>query len=265
MNDYNDAMKSLVLVKHVPDANSVFRINSSGTWVDEANLSFAINEYDRYALEELLKLKDQGTVEEVVALTVGPQEASSVLRTCLATGADRAIHIKDDALRGADPLAVAKVIVAAIRDEGFSLILAGLQADDDNHTQTGGLVAGLLDWPSASGVMGLEIAGDVLKVARELEDNELQLVELDLPAVVTVQTGINTPRYASLKGIMAAKKKPVTVQALSDLGIEPQKPRVRSVSLAPPPKGKGAEIVTGSPDEVAAQLVARIKEKAGVI
>src|SRR5262245_4411090 len=123
-------MKALVLVKHVPDTNSVFRVNSAGTWVDEANLSFTVNDFDRYALEELLKLKDAGKVEEVVALTVGPADAASALRTCLATGADRAIHVKTEALGGTDPLVVARAIHTAIASEGFSLILGGLQSED---------------------------------------------------------------------------------------------------------------------------------------
>ena len=264
-------MKSLVLVKYVPDNNSVFRINSSETWVDEANLSFAVNEYDRYALEELLKLKDAGTVEEVCALTVGPAEASSALRTCLATGADRAIHVRDDALNGTDPLSLAKVICKAIQDEDVSLVVAGLQADDDNYTQVGGLVAGLLDWPCATAAMHLGIEGDsTLRVSRELENNELQVVDLSLPAVVTVQTGINTPRYASLKGIMAAKKKPVSTIGLSELDLDASQvggdaARLRTVSLAPPPKGKGAELVTGSPDDIANELVTKIRENTGVI
>ncbi|MGH9337313.1 MAG: electron transfer flavoprotein subunit beta/FixA family protein, partial [Vicinamibacteria bacterium] len=215
-------MKSLVLVKHVPDRNSVFRINSKGTWVDETNLSFTVNDYDRYALEELLKLKDSGKVNEVVALTVGPAEAASALRTCLATGADRAIHVKDDALGGSDPFGIARAIQAAIASEGFSLVIAGLQADDDNHTQVGGLLAGLLDWPCATAAVGLAFVDDsTLRIERELENNEIQVVDLSLPAVVTVQTGINSPRYASLKGIMAAKKKTVQTIGLSDLGLDP--------------------------------------------
>jgi electron transfer flavoprotein beta subunit len=261
-------MKCLVLVKHVPDSNSVFRVNAAGTWVDETNLSFAVNEFDRYALEELLKLKDEGKAEEVVALTVGPSEASAALRTCLATGADRAIHVKDDTLAGSDPFAVARVIHGAIASEGFSLILAGLQADDDNYTQVGGLVAGLLDWPFASAAVRLSLLDDsTLQVDRELENNEVQVVDLRLPAVVTVQTGMNTPRYASLKGIMAAKKKPLATLSLSDLGLQPAdvEAKLRTVSLAPPPKGKGAEILTGSPDEVAKALVSRIREKTGVL
>jgi electron transfer flavoprotein beta subunit len=261
-------MKSLVLVKHVPDSNSVFRINASGTWVDETNLSFAVNDFDRYALEELLKLKDAGKVTEVVALTVGPADAGAVLRTCLATGADRAIHVKDDALSGADPFAVARAIAAAVASEGFSLVLGGLQADDDNHTQVGGLLAGLLGWPFASSAVRLTLLdGSTVRVDRELENQEVQVVDLTLPAVVTVQTGMNTPRYASLKGIMAAKKKPVATVALSDIGLSPKdvEAKLRTVSLSAPPKGKGAEILTGSPDEVAKALVARIREKSGVL
>jgi electron transfer flavoprotein beta subunit len=261
-------MKSLVLVKHVPDSNSVFRLNATGTWVDETNLSFTVNDFDRYALEALLKLKDTGQVEEVVALTVGPADAGAALRTCLATGADRAIHVKDEALASSDPFVVARAIHAAIASEGFSLILGGLQADDDNYTQVGGLVAGLLDWPFASAAVGLSLLdAGTLRVDRELENNEVQVVDLTLPAVVTVQTGMNTPRYASLKGIMAAKKKPVATLALSDLGLDPKdvEPKLRTVSLAPPPKGKGAEILTGSPDEVARALVSRIREKTGVL
>jgi electron transfer flavoprotein beta subunit len=264
-------MKGLVLVKHVPDANSVFRINHQGDWVDETNLSFAINDYDRYALEELLKLKDAGTLAEVAALTVGPAEASSVLRTCLATGADRAIHVRDDALTGSDPFGLARTIEAAIRKEGFSLVLAGLQADDDNHMQLGGLLAGLLDWPCATAAVGLAFTdGATLRVERELENNEIQVVDLKLPAVVTVQTGINTPRYASLKGIMAAKKKPLQSVALSELGLQAGEvggagARMKSLRLAPPAKGKRAEILSGSPDEIAKALVSRIREKTGVL
>jgi electron transfer flavoprotein beta subunit len=264
-------MKSLVLAKYVPDTNSPFRLNSAGTWVDEANLSFNLNEYDRYALEELLKLKDEGKVSEVVALTVGPAEWASALRTCLATGADRAIHIKDDALAGCDSYSLARVVQAAIKDEGFSLILAGMQADDDNHTQLGGLLARLLEWPCATSAMSLSMQdGETVRVERELENNRLAVVDLTLPAVVTVQTGINTPRYASLKGIMAAKKKEVRTLNLGDLGLDPGEvggaaTRMSSIRLAPPPKGKGAEMVEGSPDEVARELVKRIRENTGVI
>src|SRR2546425_863084 len=129
-------MNALVLIKQVPNTDSPFRINSAGTWVDESNLTYGLNDYDRYALEELLRLKDAGAITELVALTVGPERASSALRTCLATGADRAVHIKDDALAAADPLSRARAIVAAVKDGGVSLILAGLQGEDDKDTPT---------------------------------------------------------------------------------------------------------------------------------
>jgi electron transfer flavoprotein beta subunit len=236
-------------------------VNAAGSWVDESNLSFTVNDFDRYALEELLKLKDGGKVEEVTALTVGPADAASVLRTCLATGADRAIHVKTEAGAASDPYVVARSIQAAIASEEFSLILGGLQADDDNHTQVGGLVAGLLDWPFASAAVRLELLdASTLRVDRELEGNEVQAVDVTLPAVVTVQTGMNTPRYASLKGIMAAKKKPVAT-----LAPEKIEAKLKTLSLAHPPKGKGAEILTGSAEEVAKALVSRIRERTGVL
>lgn len=264
-------MKILVLAKQVPNADSPFRINGAGTWVDESNLTFGLNDYDRYALEAALKLKDAGKATEVVALTVGPDRAATVLRTCLATGADRAIHVKDPALEGCDPLGMARCIAAAVKDDGFSLIMAGLQADDDNHTQIGGLVARCLERPCATAVMGMSLQDEsTVRVERELENNQLQIVDLRLPAVVAVQTGINEPRYASLKGIMAAKKKEIRAVSLADLGLDAaqvggQAARLKTVQVAPPPKGKGAELLTGSADEVARELVKRIREKTGVI
>ncbi len=264
-------MKSLVLVKQVPNTDSPFRINASGTWVDESNLTYGLNDYDRYALEEVLRLKDAGKVTEVVALTVGPERASTALRTCLATGADRAVHVKDDALAAADPLSIARVIVAAVKDEGFSLILAGLQADDDNAMQIGPFVARLLDRPCATAAMSLTLQENgTVRVERELENNRLQMVDLTLPAVITVQTGINEPRYASLKGIMAARKKEIRTLSLADLKvgaaeITASKARYRTVRLAPPPKGKGAEMLAGPADQIAKDLVKRIREKTGVI
>ena len=264
-------MKSLVLIKQVPNSDSPFRINPAGTWIDEGNLTFTLNDYDRYALEEVLRLKDAGKAAEVVALTVGPERAATALRTALATGADRGIHVNDPALAGAPPLAVARAIAAAIKGEDFALIAAGLQADDDNHGQTGPLVARLLDRPCATAVLSLQLVdGGGLRVERELENNQLQVVDLRLPAAITVQTGINEPRYASLKGIMAAKKKEIRTVALKDIGIDPaairsEAARYRTVRLETPPKGKGAEMLQGGADQVAAELLKRIREKTGVL
>jgi electron transfer flavoprotein beta subunit len=263
-------MKTLVLIKQVPNTDSPFRLNGAGTWVDESNLTFGLNDYDRYALEEALRLKDAGKATEVVALTVGPERAATALRTALATGADRAIHVKDDALAGADPLGIARAIAAAIKDEGFALILAGLQADDDNYTQTPGVVARLLGRPCATAVVKIEPGDGVIRVERELENQRVQVVEMTLPAVVAVQTGLNEPRYASLKGIMAAKKKEIRTVGLAAIGLDAATAggagaRMKTVRLAPPPKGKGAEILSGSADDVARELVRRIREKTGVI
>jgi electron transfer flavoprotein beta subunit len=256
-------MKGLVLVKQVPGADSPFRLNAAGTWIDESNLTYGFNDYDRYALEELLRLKDAGKLTEVVALTAGPERAGTALRTCLATGADRAIHLRGDA--PGDPLSVARAIAGAIKDEGFSLILAGLQADDDNHGQVGPLLARLIDRPCATAAMALSLLDErTLRVERELENNRLQVVELALPAVVTVQTGINEPRYASLKGIMAAKKKEIrTIDLPGPAAGGPS--GLRTVRMTPPPKGQGAEILKGSAEEVAKELLRRIREKTGVI
>ncbi|HEV8201751.1 MAG TPA: electron transfer flavoprotein subunit beta/FixA family protein [Candidatus Polarisedimenticolia bacterium] len=263
-------MKTLVLVKQVPNTDSPFRVNAAGTWVDEGNLTYGLNDYDRYALEEALRLKDQGKATEVVALSVGPERAATALRTCLATGADRAIHVKDDRLAGADPLSIARVIAAAVKDEGFSLIFGGLQADDDNYTQTPALVARLLGRPCATAVLKAELGEGTIRVERELENQKVQVVEMTLPAVVAVQTGINEPRYASLKGIMAAKKKEIKTVGLAEIGLDPAQvtasaARFKTVRLAIPPKGKGAEILKGSADEVAKELVKRIREKTGVL
>src|SRR5262245_24232311 len=169
-------MKTLVLVKQVPNTDSPFRINGAGTWVDEGNLTYGLNDYDRYALEEALRLKDAGKSTEVVVLTVGPERATSALRTCLATGADRAVHVKDDALNGAEALSIARAIVAAVKDDGFSLILAGLQADDDNAMSMGPFVARLLGHPCATAAMRLELQDASMRVERELENNRLQIV-----------------------------------------------------------------------------------------
>lgn len=263
-------MKTLVLIKQVPNTDSPFRLNGAGTWVDESNLTYGLNDYDRYALEEALRLKDRGSATEVVVLTVGPERAATALRTCLAMGADRAIHVKDVALDGAEPLGIARTIAAAIKDEAFQIVFAGLQADDDNYTQTPGLLARLMGRPCATAVLKVEVGAGVVKAERELENQRVQVVEMTLPAVLAVQTGMNEPRYASLKGIMAAKKKEVRTVSLADLGLDPNAvggaaARMKTVRLAPPPKGKGAEILTGSADDIAKELVRRIREKTGVI
>jgi len=264
-------MKILVCLKQVPDADSTFRVNAAKTWVETDGLSFQVNDYDRYALEAALQIKDGGDAE-VTVISVGPDRVSQALKTALAMGADRAIHVNDPGTEGSDPLGTARVLQAAAGAEGFDLVIAGLQSEDGNDSQIGALLARLLDFPCATGVIGLTVAGDgkSVRVERELENNRVQVVDLDLPAVVTVQTGINRPRYASLKGIMAAKRKETRALTLADLNLPAEHvgsagARLRILELAPPPKGKGGEILQGSTEEIAAELVKRIREKTGVL
>ena len=264
-------MKILVCMKQVPDKDSTFRIDAEGTWVDTENLSFQVNDYDRYALEEALRIKDGGDAEVVVA-SVGPDRVGQAIKTALAMGADRALHVKDPQAEGSDPLGVARILQAAVAGESFDLILAGFQAEDDNFGQVGALLARFLELPCATGIVKLDLdpGGSTVRVERELENNRVEVVAMDLPAVVTVQTGINDPRYASLKGIMAAKRKEVRVLGLAELGfaagdVGAAAARLQVIEITPPPKGAGGEILDGSTEEVAAELVRRIREKTGVL
>ena len=262
-------MKICVCVKQVPDSDATLTINPDRTWIVETGVNFEINPYDRYALEEALKIKDADGAE-VVAIGIGPARAAQALKTCLATGADRAFHLADEAFSGGDAWSNATALAAAIRPENADLVMCGLQADDDNQTQTPVILAEILGIPHASGVMKMEKTGSGLRVERELEGDRREVIDLPLPALITTQTGINEPRYASIKGIMAAKKKELRAVAPSDLGLEPaavgrQGARITFFDLAVPPKTSECEFVQGSMNEIAAELVKRIRENTGVI
>jgi electron transfer flavoprotein beta subunit len=252
-------MKILVCLKQVPHRDA--RLEVSGAWINEANLKFEINDYDNYGLEAALRIKDANQAEVVVA-TIGPDRVVQSLRTALGMGADRAIHVKDPALDASDALGSAKALAAVARAEKPDMIICGLMADDSNFGLVGPMLAGLLDVPHATGIVSATQPDGKLTVERELEGGALQVVELPLPCLVTVQTGMNEVRYASLKGIMAAKKKPLDTKALADLGLDAGAvaPKVKIEKLAPPPKGKGAELLKGSAAEVAQKLVVKIKE-----
>jgi electron transfer flavoprotein beta subunit len=264
-------MKILVCLKQVPDHDSAFRINAEKTWVEEENLTYQINDYDRYALEESLRIKDANG-SEVVVISVGPERVTKALRTSLAMGADRAIHVNDPGVEGSDALGIARILHAAAAGESFDLVLAGLQSEDDNRAQVGPMLARFLGVPCATGIVGLDLAenGQSIRVQRELEENHLQVVDLPLPALVTVQTGINEPRYASLKGIMAAKKKEIRNVKIFDLSLAADRvgragARTKVMEFAPPPKGKGGEILEGTTEEIVTELVQRIRKKTGVL
>ncbi|MCE2392083.1 MAG: electron transfer flavoprotein subunit beta/FixA family protein [Proteobacteria bacterium] len=254
-------MKILVCLKQVPHKDARLDIAGHGTWIDDANLKFEINDYDNYALEAALRIKDAGEAEVIVA-TIGPDRVVQSLRTALGMGADRAVHVKDEALEGSDSLGVAKSLAAIAAQESPDLILTGLMSDDANYGLTGPMLAELSGLPHATGIVSCEHAGESITVERELEGGALEVVELPLPALVTVQTGMNEVRYASLKGIMQAKKKPLETKSVADLGLQASDvaPKVTIEKIYMPPKGEGAEILQGSAAEVSQQLVTKIKE-----
>lgn len=256
-------MKILVCLKQVPNQDARLDVNAEGTWIKEENVKFEINEYDTFALEEALRMKDAGEAEVVVA-SIGPDRVTQSLRTALGMGADRAIHVKDPEVDGSDPLGVARVLHAIAKEESPDVVLMGLMSDDSNSGGVGPMLAELLGVPSATAVMAVEQGDGGVKVERELEGGALEVVELQKPCVICVQTGINQVRYASLKGIMAAKKKPIDAKTASDLGVAGQvgagAAKAKIQSIYTPPKGQGAEIVEGSTEEVVAKLVGKIKE-----
>ena len=253
--------KILVCLKQVPHKDARLDVRSDGSWIQDENIKFEINDYDSYALEEALRLKDKGEAEVVVA-TVGPERASQALRTALGMGADRAIHIWDDAFASTDSLGIAKGLASVAKDENFDLIFTGLMSDDANYGLTGPMLAELLGIPHATAIVKTEFKNGEVEVERELEGGALEVASLPQPCLLAVQTGINEVRYASLKGIMQAKKKPLDKKGLGDLGLDASAiaPKAKVEKLYTPPKGEGAEMLTGSADEVAGQVVTKIKE-----
>src|SRR5437867_9817223 len=206
-------------MKPVPDPASRLVINEAKTWIKDKDLTFVASEADNYALEEALRLKEKHS-GEVIVISMGGEEAARVLRAGLAMGADRAIHLLDPKFKGSDEFTVAAAIAKAIgKDGGADLVLAGVQSDDLGTGMTGTMIAEFLGVPHASVVVGVESDGKSLKVRRELEGGINETVELPMPALLTIQFGINQPRYASLKGIMAAKKKEFKVWSAADLGL----------------------------------------------
>src|SRR5438105_316602 len=216
-----------------------------------------MNEPDAYALEEALRLRERHG-GEVVVCSAGPARVQTVIREALARGADRAIHVEHDSLGAADAFVIAEALAAAMKDEAFDLVLTGLQSDDQRHGQTGAILAERLGMPSSTIIMEVQIEGSNLRVKRELEGGWFQWIAMPLPALLTIQSGINQLRYATLKGIMAAKKKEIKKVAMpGDL-----QPAQAIASLAFPTKSKQTQMITGSPAEAAKELVRRLREEA---
>jgi electron transfer flavoprotein beta subunit len=256
-------MKIMVCLKQVPHQDARLDVNASGTWIQEDNIKFEINSYDTYALEEALRIKDAGEAD-VFVVSIGPDRVTQTLRTALGMGADRAIHVKDPEADGSDALGVAKILAAIAKEESPDYIVMGMMSDDGNSSAVPPMLAELVGVPHTTAAVKVETKNGSVTVDREIEGGAREVVELQAPCLVAVQTGMNQVRYASLKGIMAAKKKPLDVKGVGDLGLSGQvgadAAKVRIEKIAPPPKGDRADMVEGSPDEVATRLVTKIKE-----
>ena len=257
-------MKIVVAIKQVPARDSQLRIASTGGWIDEADLTYEINEPDAYALEEGLQLKEKHG-GEVVVLCAGPARAAQTIREALAKGADRAIHIEGETLGALDPLAGARRLAAALKPESADLILTGLQSDDLGYGQTGVILAELLGLPHATIVMRVETAPEGIRVKRELEDGWFQHVELPLPALLTIQSGINKLRYATLMGIKKARTKEIRRVTPDQLGAEAGAPSILLERVYLPERTKRTQLWEGNPREAAAQLVEKLKFEARVL
>ena len=252
-------MKVLVPVKRVIDYNVKVRVKADGSGVDLANVKMSMNPFDEIAVEEAIRLKEAGKAEEIIAVSIGVQQAQETLRTALAMGADRAILIvaAEDVHTDIEPLAVAKLLAGVIEEEKPGLVICGKQAIDNDMNATGQMLAALTGWPQATFASELNIDGDSAMVTREV-DGGLQIIKVDLPAIVTVDLRMNEPRYASLPNIMRAKKKPMDERKPADYGVDAS-PRLEIVATTEPEARKAGEIV-GSVDE----LVTKLKE-AGAI
>ncbi|MBS1798279.1 MAG: electron transfer flavoprotein subunit beta/FixA family protein [Acidobacteria bacterium] len=255
-------MKIVVAIKQVPERDAQVRVAADGKWIDESDLSYTINEPDAYALEEALQLKEKNGAGEVIVVCAGPERVQSTLREALAKGADRAIHIEADNLGDLDTVGVARLLANAVKAESPDLILTGLQSDDLGLGQTGVVLAELLGIPHATLIMHVEATPAGLKVKRELEDGWFQYVEMPLPALLTIQSGGNKLRYATLMGIKKARTKELKTVA-AEAPAHAAAVTLERVYL--PEKQKKTEILTGTPAEVAAKIVEKLKFEARVI
>jgi len=249
-------MKILVPVKRVVDYNVKIRVKTDGSGVELANVKMSMNPFDEIAVEEAIRLKEAGKATEIVAVSIGPQQASETIRTALAMGADRGILVKTDAQ--VEPLAVAKILKALVDAEKPGLVILGKQAIDDDSNQTGQMLAALLQWPQGTFASKVAIDGDAISVTREV-DGGLQTVKLKSPAIVTTDLRLNEPRYASLPNIMKAKKKPIDEKTPADVGVDVA-PRLEVLKTVDPP-GRKAGVKVAS----VAELIAKLKNEAGIL
>ncbi|HEY1463202.1 MAG TPA: electron transfer flavoprotein subunit beta/FixA family protein [Terriglobales bacterium] len=256
-------MKILVCIKQVPQKDAPLKLNESGTWVRE-DVSYEVNEPDAYALEEALRQKEKNG-GEVVVITAGPARAQQVLREALAKGADRAIYLEGDEFVGLDSASTAKAIAAAVKSENFDLVFTGLQSDDYGYAQTGVLLAEVLGWPHSTIILHIAKEGEGLKLKRELESGYFQDLDMPLPAVLTIQSGGNKLRYATLLGIKQAKNKPMTRLQWKDVEAAVGRNGLKIEKLYIPEKHKRTETIEGPPAEVARKIVDKMRNEMRIL
>ncbi|MFZ4525517.1 MAG: electron transfer flavoprotein subunit beta/FixA family protein [Chlorobium sp.] len=257
-------MKILVCIKQVPDMESHFRPNGSATWFDESDLAFRMNEYDEYAVEEAVRLKEQlGGEPEITVLSIGPDRVIEAIKKALAIGCDRAVHIQDSEVASKEPWQIASIIAAYARDKQFDLVFTGMQSQDRGSAQVGVLVAELLGIPSTTTLVGFAWADGVVTATRELEGGVKGKVRLKTPALVTCQLGLNSPRYPTLPNIMKARKKEITTLQAGELSSED--PLTGSAAFRHPEKRGCGVVLEGSVDELVEKVLVILKDKTAVL
>lgn len=264
-------MNIAVCIKQVPASESKVKPSADGKDIDRTGLTYVVNPYDEFGVEEALRIKERLKTGQVTIVTLGPDKAAEALRTCLAVGADQAIHIKDPALEGGDAYTTALALAAALKRNPYDIIFFGRQAIDDDNGAVGIHVAELMGLPHVAGINKLEIEAPAKKaVAHRQIEGAIEVVEVSLPAIFTCQKGLNEPRYASLPGIMKAKQKPLAVLTLADLGLDPKEVGSSGAKLvvekieSPPVRSEG-KIIEGEPAQAVAELVRVLREEIKVL
>jgi electron transfer flavoprotein beta subunit len=262
-------MDIIVCMKYVPDTSEAdLEISKGGKDIKKDDLDYDMSDWDRFAIEEAVRIKERSG-GKVTVVSVAPEDAEEMLRECLARGADEAYHLWDDAFEGSDGFAVSTILAAFIKGRPWDLVLTGTLADDDCGAQVGGMLAAMLGAPSANLVSSIEIGDGKVRFNRELEAGLYEALEMDLPAVLSVATGLNEPRFVSIRAVRKVASAEIPVLDLGAVGLEESRvgvagSRVQIEEVSLPPEGEGAEIITGSPADAAARLAEILKEKGGI-
>lgn len=256
-------MKILICIKQVPDMESRFKLNAAGTWYSDQDLAWRMNEYDEFAVEQAIQLREQIVEGEVVVLSVGPDRVKEAMKKALAMGANRGVHIQDDASFEKDPFQIASAIAAYAGDQNFDVIFTGMQSQDRGSAQVGVLLAGMLGLPAVTTIVGFEYDGSKVTVRRELEGGLKSVIKLGLPALLTCQLGLNTPRYPTLPNIMKSKKKELVSIPVGDL-LKVDALTATAVTRFPEKRGAGL-ILEGDIGDLTEQLVEILKDKTAVL